>query len=352
MFAQVQIEHCVSAATVVRWVAAQVPVPEHFGFTEPEERRARLDFQLRWTGLLSKAAQEAEASAQLDALLLNAGDLAPKWFDWGGRTQLPRVSQDAASDGHRILTSRTDFRNRVFELAAGAQSWTSPVMPPIRDEQQGDSQRLESIGFIRDQIVAFLEKIGVPFSLNPPGRTRAEWSSAAVVTAWQAPELPDSAKRSGETAADSAPRNVEVRPESWISEETIASDARIGRRHDPVAAKIRAAVLMARQEHLTLANTSRDDPALVNRSWEIFSGWAKLVTQPFDPLAAESKTHAPLSGYDFGGRTVAFDPAIGKAPMDLDAFRKRVSPKAGGRAQQKAKLLPTAPVTADKLQRD
>lgn len=296
---QILRDDCVSAADVVRSIAKFVPSPIEFAIPEPTGLRAGIEWNL-WRGMQLKALREAEAGAHLDALLVNAKDQAPTWWDWSGRTELPKLSEAARNDGHRILVSLTDYRDRIFE-ASRSQRTTQPL---IRDERPGDSDRFERIGFIGVEIVSFLEKIGVPHSLD--AYVRSEPQEAADGT--------------GSTASTSP---------SLLTAATEADDATIGRSDDPTAQKIREAVRAVRLAKPLLANAPRSNRDLINASWDVFCGWAHEAERTARSPAAGVNLHLPILGYDYDKRAVRLDRER-REPMDKTAFRKRIYPEARG----------------------
>jgi hypothetical protein len=301
----------ISLAEVLASIAENVPNSEELDVDINAGLRAFrrgskpwLDYTF-WAGKLKSVLRESEAAAQLDMHLHNAVGSSPGWLDWH-ETGLPKWSEMARSEGHRILVSRWRFREKFLEISRPViEAQVAPTIDQIalaKDELPGDSQRLGEIGFIQWEIVHFLDGVGIPHSLERRRTSDpADFDQEAPATESQAPVLHEPV---------------------WIDD--------VGHDEDPVAQKIRAAIREVGKTDPDLMNASPDDARLVNEAWLVFRAWAREaqneLTAPKAPLV--SARHFPLAGWT--SKEVLFDPPLGKTPMHKDSFRKRISPKARG----------------------
>lgn len=292
MLRQITVDDCVSAAEVVCSVARFVPRPDSFAApTAPTEYLAKIDFHL-WQWKVREAFCEAEAGAQINALLLNARDEAPLWFAWDDSTALPIIDDKARDDGHRILRSLTTYCKSL--LNAPLQTPSSPTWMqelPKRDEHDGDSRRLEHIGFIREEIAAFFDNVGIPHSL-------ASGLRPGVVVL------------SHETTAPEAP----VRRD------------RVGKSDELVARRIEESIAAARAKNPDIRDLPKEDAAVIKLSWEVFKGWALDMESASGTAPPAKNPHYPIIGYDSRAKKVLFDGTVWGFPMSKPTFAKRIDP--------------------------
>jgi hypothetical protein len=301
----------ISLAKVLASVAEMLPISEELEAdidarlrALPRASKLWIDYSF-WAGRLKSVLRESEAAAQLDAHLHNAIDGSPKWLDWR-ETGLPKWSDIARSEGHRILISRWHFRDKFLEASRSVMlAQAAPTNDQIgmrKDELPGDSQTLGEIGFAHSDIVQFLDAIGIPHSLE---RQQPSATSDLV----------------RDPSATETPSSVLDEP-VWIND--------VGRDEDPIAQKIRAAIREVGKSDPNLMKASPDDPRLINEAWMVFRAWAREaqseLTAPNAPVV--SARHSPLAGWTSNG--VEFDPTLSKDPMHKNSFRKRISPKARG----------------------
>lgn len=325
---QVLLEHCVSAADVTRSIAEFVPAPDDFGVTEPNGRRQSIEFHL-WRGMVRRACREAEAAAHLDALLVNAEEKAPRWFAWDGQTGLPKISDGAKSDGHRILESLSSFRDRLLLAPAENKSpfrWLETV--PVKDERRGDSARFERIGFIRDEIVSFLDGIGVPHSVSRFDSSNQECGDASLDRDADTEPIanadPGANLLSRDESAVQTPELSGETPASTILKKTAESDARVGWSSDPISAKIRDALRMARLSRPELLNVPTDDRSLSSETWEVLKGWA-LDCAAAGEKPGQTNAHFPIVGWDSAAKKVLFDPGLPRNDLSEHKLRRRLT---------------------------
>lgn len=329
MLRQLLLDECVSAAELVRSIAEFVPAPDSFGRTEPQALRHNIDFHL-WQGMARRACREAEAGAQVDALLINAKRRAPDWFAWGGPTGLPKVSDEAKEDGHRILESLSNYRDRLLsapDLNVNPFRWLETL--PVKDERRGDSARMDQIGFIRNDIAAFLDTIGLPHSLHrgcKPTEDREDLSTddeigefEDVGTTTLACELDEQKPDPATQAAQTGVPLLSSKPADVV--ESGQGQPRIGWADDPVANKINEAIRVARAGRPELVGVPLTNKLLFLETWEVLKGWG------IDSARAlpGSNPNFPIVGWDREPQDVLFDPALSRNRLNTKKLKKRLA---------------------------
>ncbi|MFS2162443.1 hypothetical protein [Variovorax sp. Varisp62] len=220
----------VSLREVLDSVSKQVPIPEDWEKILPLSRIPFLqeggryknqteDFQAALhklklsaiNDLFQSAYQHSEAAPVLDQYLHNAAPHGPKWFDWR-ETGRPKISDSARHEGLRILVYMSEYFARCLEkFRAGRYDKYPRHGIPLYEgmfKNLEDSDRIKQIVFDRNELVGFLDEIGIPHSISAKSSSaQASAIEASLATSLIAGEI-DSKERVTPSKRDSSEKSV------------------------------------------------------------------------------------------------------------------------------------------------
>lgn len=310
----------VSLREVLDSVSKQVPIPEDWEKILPlshipnlpltgryknqtEDFRASLH-KLRLSAindLFQSAYRCSQAAPVLDQYLHNAAPGGPKWLDWG-ETGRPKISDSARSEGLRMLVHMSGYFARCLEdFQIGRYEKYPHHGIPLYEgmfKNSNDVDRIQQIVFYREEIIEFLDDIGIPHSLG--------------ALAFPANE----AKTSSKEEKNHTTSNVSVK--STAAKKPAVT---VHRTSMPADHKLRRCIDDARGE---VAN--RDDTQAV---------WSKLVD-----MAIGKNRARPSEMINFvDGKGIAF-----LGPEKIEYFTKRLLGKQFSNERRKLVLAKSPPV--------
>lgn len=119
---------------------------------------------------LLRAYRTSEAAAALEDYLHHETGSGPRWFDWG-LTGRPRLSDSARNEAMAALVHLAQYDKRCID------AWRSGKLDfhrysdglPAGDgkfRNRVEESRLRSIGFEQTELVAFLDRNGIPYTID------------------------------------------------------------------------------------------------------------------------------------------------------------------------------------------
>lgn len=380
-------EDMVSLVDLIYAVAPRVPI-------DPKVR-AHIDRELAqrtgprrvmyswWSKTLERTIKASEAASVVDQCLTNFPDRAPRWYDWGDHG-LPKAIDAARAEGHGLLVSCAQFMRR-FEDATeqgafpfdGTGKADFGCVKAFQDAA-GDL-RARQIGFVAEEIRAFLDRVGVPHSFP-------EWDAPIAHPVADANPIPkDTVTVLDATLEDDEPLAEEPIPQNVVpplhtgpllgteepipqnpgptvqytevartygdgegglpggapvqedlteimTADTKEGDARIGRKTDSIAKRIRDAVRAVRLTSREHVNSPLTDDMLQRAAWKVLISWAngKVPGEPKKPLIGANKKR----------RLLIWEKDFETQNMDFEAFARRLDPSRRGPKKSKAAAEP------------
>jgi len=118
--------------------------------------------------LFLSAYRDSQAAGALDCYLDRED--APDWYDWG-QTRWPKVSTVARTEGLAKLVHMSRYFDRYAKAYQSGRFDNWPRLSDIQShegkyERPEDAQRLREIGFDRNELIEYLDKIGIPHTLG------------------------------------------------------------------------------------------------------------------------------------------------------------------------------------------